>query len=630
MLSLMRKNAGSWMIKLVLFAIVVVFIFWGVGSFRSQNDAQVAKVNGESISYEQFRKAYNNLLEQYRRMYGGQVPEDMFKLLQPKETALNQLIDRTIMLQEADRLNIEVTDRELDENIRKIPAFQVDGAFNAQRATQLLAMNNYSPEEFRHNFKTDLRINKLRGLILDGVYVNDDEIRRWYDWYNAEINLEYVSFAPGSYSDFTLGEDEIKSFFEANRDDYKTEPQAKIRYLQLKPEQFASQVSATPEEIAEYYESHINEFTLPKTVEARHILLKLDSSADEKEAARKLELAEKIRTMAQNGKDFAELAKQYSEDATRDKGGYLGAFKRESMVKPFADQAFSMQAGEISPPVRTQFGWHIIKIEKINESRTETLSDATERIRSILINQKGRAAALEKAETLYDSVFDGDDLAAAAQAHGLTALTTDFFPRSKPPQTVGDPEQFASAAFKLEKMALSEVLEFGDGIYLLQVVDRIEAEVPPMEQVLGKVEADLLRERRDERAKSEAEALLTEVEKGTSFSEAVKQRKMTLHETGFFKRTGSIPELGYEPQLTQAAFRLTESRPIHDEPLKAKQAWHVIRLKERKSADGEGFAKEKETLSKQLDGRKKQNAVQQWVDDLKAQSQIETNRKLIQ
>lgn len=618
------------MIKVILFAIVVVFVFWGVGSFRSRNDTQVAVINGEGISYDQFRKTYNTLLEQYRRIYGAQISEDMFKLLQPKETALNQLVDRTVMLQEADRLDIQVTDRELDETIRKIPAFQVEGAFNAERATQLLAMNNYSPEEFRQNLKADLRINKLRGLIIEGVSVNDDEIRRWYDWYNTEINLEYVTFAPDRYSDMVLNEDELKTYYSAHQDAYKTETQAKVRYLQLKPEQFSSQVSVSPEEIAQYYETHQQQFVIPKTMEARHILLKLDSAADEQEVARKKELAEKIRAMAQNGKDFAELAKQYSEDNTRDNGGYLGVFDRESMVKPFADQAFSLQAGEISPPVRTQFGWHIIKAEKINEGRTDDLAAATERIRTDLITEKARALAMEKAENLYDNVFDGSDLAAAAEANGLKALDTEFFTRSKPPQDVGDPEQFANTAFRLEKMALSEILDLGDGIYLLQVIERREPEVPPLEQVVERVRADLLKERQNERAKSEAEALLAEVGKGTALSEAAVQRKLTLHETGFFKRTDSIPELGYEPQLTQSAFRLTVSKPLHEAPLKAKEAWHVIRLKERKPANEEGFAKEKEMLAKQLDEQKKQNAVQQWMADLKAQSRIETNQKLMQ
>jgi peptidyl-prolyl cis-trans isomerase D len=629
MLSLMRKNAGSWIIKGVLFAIVVVFMFWGVGSFQSSSDTQVAKVNGENISYEQYRKSYGNLLEQYRRAYGGQLSEEMLQILQPKETALNQLIERMILMQEADRLNIRVADNELDEAIRNIPAFQVEGVFNVEHATRLLAMNNYSIDEFRRSLKEDLRITKLRGLVLEGIFVTEDEIRRWYDWYNTEINLEYLNFAPERFSDITLSADEIKAYFDVHRDNYRTEPQTKVRYLQLKPEEFSSQVKVSDEEIARYYETYPNEFRTEKTVEARHILLRVDSSAEDQEVALKKELAEKIQAMAQESQNFAELAKQYSEDSTRDEGGYLGAFSREMMVKPFADQAFSMQAGEVSPPVRTQFGWHIIKVEKINEARTEDLASASDGIRSRLIAEKARAAAREKAETIYDNVFDGDDLLAAAQTYDLTARTTGFFTRGNPPEEVDEPERFADVAFGLEKMVLSELLELGDGIYLMQVIDRIASEVPPFESVAEKVKTDLYRQRQDERARSEAEVLLAEVAQGTSLSEAAEQRSLTLDETGLFKRTGSIPQLGYEPEIVQSAFKLTAADPLHEAPLKANQGWYVIRLKERRLPDAEGFQNEKDMLSNQLDINKKQSAEQQWMADLKARSQIETNQKLI-
>jgi peptidyl-prolyl cis-trans isomerase D len=630
MLSLMRKNAGNWIIKAVLFAIVVVFVFWGVGSFQTRNETQIAKVNGEGISYEQYRRSYTNLLEQYRRAYGGQVSEEMFKLLRPKETALNQLIERMIMTQEADRLNIQVTDSELDEAIRKIPAFQVEGLFDAEHATRLLAMNNYSTEEFRNSLKEDLRINKLRGLVLEGIFVTEDEIRRWYDWYNTEINLEYVNFAPERYTDVALNADEIKAYFDEHRDEYKTDPQAKVRFLQLKPEQFTSEVSVSPEEITRYYEMNPGEFKSEQTVEARHILIRVDSAADDQAVAQKKALAEKIYAMAKEGKDFSELAKEYSEDTTRDDGGNLGAFSRESMVKPFADQAFSMKAGEISPPVRTQFGWHIIKVEKVNAARTVEMAAASEDIRSRLVTEKARAIAMEKAETVFDNVFDGDDLSAAAQTYGLAARTTELFTRGNPPQDVGDPDRFAEVALGMEKMSLSEVLDLEDGIYLLQVIDRIEPEVPPLERVAEEVKADLLKQRQAERAKSEAEALLAEIAKGTPLSEAVTQRSLSLQETGLFKRTGSIPKLGYEPEIIQSAFKLSTAKPLHEVPLEARQGWYVIRLKDRRLPDGDGFAQEKDTLSNQLDVQKKQSAVQQWLADLKASSQIETNQKMLQ
>jgi peptidyl-prolyl cis-trans isomerase D len=166
---------------------------------------------------------------------------------------------------------------------------------------------------------------------------------------------------PQRYKDIEPTDEEIRNYFDQHKDTYKTDPQIKVRYLHVKPEDYADKVTVSEDDIQDYYEDNPEKFKSPKTVEARHILIKLnpDASAEEVENAR--QRSETVLDMAKEGQDFAELAKKYSEGPTKTQGGNLGAFRREAMVKPFADKAFSMKAGEISEPVRTRFGWHIIK-----------------------------------------------------------------------------------------------------------------------------------------------------------------------------------------------------------------------------------------------------------------------------
>jgi peptidyl-prolyl cis-trans isomerase D len=388
MLNLMRKHAGSLIIKIILFAIVVVFVLWGVGSVRSRKATQVAEINGEIITQQAYQQAYYRLVENYRRIYGDQYNDDLVKMLRPNEMALDQLINQVLMMQEADRLNIQIGEQELAEAIRAIPAFQNNGAFDYQRYNLLLSQNNLTPDQFEKERAEEIIAEKLRAVVLNGVTVTEDEARQWYDWFNAQVNLEYVLFAPTSYTDIQPAQDEVQAYFKEHADTYRSEPRIKVTYLHFHPDSYKSEVSIAAEQIAEYYSSHPNEFKTDKRVKARHILIKVDEGADEKTVEAKKAEAMKIYDMATAGQDFAELARKFSEGPSKDQGGELGWFTRDKMVEPFADKAFSMKSGEFSEPVRTRFGWHIINVEQTEEASSTSLESASEGIRLKLADDR--------------------------------------------------------------------------------------------------------------------------------------------------------------------------------------------------------------------------------------------------
>ena len=631
MLSIMRKQAGSWIIKVLLFAIVVVFVFWGVGSIRSRQATKVAEVNGKIISYAEYQQAYERLRNQYRRIYGDTLNEEMLKKLGLHEMALNQLVDRTMMLQEAKRLKIHIADRELDDFIFKVPAFQTNGTFDEARANLVLSQNRLTTADFRSSLREDMTINKLNALISEGAVASEPEAKEWYRWYNAEIDLNYVLFAPERYNDIHPGPQEVADYFKEHENDYRTEPKIKVRYLFFSPNAYKEGIKPTDEQIAEYYSDHPDEFKTEKTVEARHILFKVDANADPKTVAQKKEKAMEVYKMAKDGKPFDELAKKYSEGPTREQGGYLGTFSRDKMVQPFADKAFSMQPGEISEPVRTSFGWHIIKVEKVNPATTESLQAATARIRQKLIDLQARGAARKKAQTINENILDGDDLTAIAKKYNVPVKDTDFFPpKGLKDRDIENTAKFAEVAFGLDKMAISDVQDFEDGYYLLQVIDRDDPHVPALESVADRVKSDLIKSRQDDRAKQQAEALLAELKNKTDLTETAAKYGVEVEETGFFKRTGAIPQIGYDPQILQAAFELSSEKKVPDQVYHGKEGWYVLQLKDRKMPEENGFAKDKEMIISKLGDQKKQTVLQQWLADLKARSRIEINQQMIQ
>ncbi len=624
MLNVMRRNAQSWLIKLILGAIVIVFVFWGVGSFTDNQANRVAEVNGEPISVDAYRTAYNNMVEQYRQRFGGQLTEEMLEMLNIRGQVVDQLVSQSVLLQEAERQKLRVTDAELSESIAMIPAFQRNGAFDTQLYRNLLSRLRLTPEAFELNQRQQLLVQKVSDLVVSSAFVGPEEVRQRYDWEHVGVNLDYVLIDPAAYTDVTANAEEVAAYFEEQQAQYKTAPKVKARYVLFSPEDYASQVTLDPEEIEAYFTANPDEFREEKTVEARHILLKVSETADsETVEKRRLEAAE-IAAKARAGEDFAELAKTYSEGPTKAAGGNLGAFGRGAMVKPFADQAFSMQAGDISDPVKTQFGWHVIKVEKINPEKVDDLAAATPKIEQKLRDQKTKSLAFDTAESLYENVFTPEDFIQVANERGVTLVTTDFFDQGQGPDgDIPNKGAFAQAAFGLPENEVSEIIDLNSAYAILQVVAKQAAEVPPIETVRDRVEGDLIDQKREEKAKSVAEAILAAAKaEGNDLAKAAQSEGFSVNTTGVFKRNDSIPDIGYERDVIEAAFALTSEAPLGEAVFKASKGYYLIALKAREAADPDGFEEQKDTIQQRL-LQQKQNAVyEQWMAAAKARSEI--------
>jgi peptidyl-prolyl cis-trans isomerase D len=326
--------------------------------------------------------------------------------------------------------------------------------------------------------------------------------------------------------------------------------------------------------------------------------------------------------MAKEGQDFAALARQYSEGPTKTKGGDLGTFRREAMVKPFADKAFSMEAAEISDPVRTRFGWHIIKVEKINPAKTRSLDEAREEIQKTLQAERSRNLAYDEAEAVYDATFESQNLVDIAQERDLKILTTELFTQKSPPQEIKNAARFASAAFSLPINEVSDVQEFGDGYYLMEVVDKVPSKVPELKAVEDKVKKDVIKEKQDAKVLAEANTFLTELKNGQPFVTASQKFKLAPKKTGFFKRNGSIPTIGYEAEIARTAFKLSDHNQLPGEPIKGQKGYYVIRFRQRQEPASNGFEKEKAAIKERLLQQKTFKTIEAWLNRIKSESQI--------
>jgi peptidyl-prolyl cis-trans isomerase D len=618
----MRKHAGTWMIKVILGAIVVVFVFWGVGSYTSRRSGRVASVNGAIITLDDYRVSYRNLIEQVRQSFGNNLNEELIEMLQIRKRALDQLIDRSLMQQAAEKFKLTVSDEELSESIRNIGAFQTAGVFDSRRYINTLNSNKLTPETFEVQQRDALIIDKLQAFVAGNIKVTDLEAEQWYIWNNTEVDIDYVILEPQRYKDIEPTDEEIRNYFDQHKDAYKTDTQIKVRYLYFKPEDYADKVTVSEDDIQDYYESNPEKFKSPKTVEARHILIKLDPGANAEEVENARKRIETVLDMAKEGQDFAELAKKYSEGPTKTQGGKLGAFRREAMVKPFADKAFSMKAGEISEPVRTRFGWHIIKVEKVNPAKTASLSEARSDIINNLKADLSKNLAYDEAEAVYDEFFEGRDLDIIAEDRNLKILTTELFSQENPPKEIKNGARFSSFAFGLPVNEISGVQDFGDGYYLIEVTEKVPAQISELESVKAKVKEDLVKEKQDARARDEAETLLAGLKEGVSFAAVSEKFKLKPKKTGFFKRYDSIPTIGSERDMARTAFRLSDNEKLPKEVIKGQKGYYVINFRERQKPSLEGFEKERAQIKERLMQQKTAKTFDAWLKQLKKDSQI--------
>jgi peptidyl-prolyl cis-trans isomerase D len=627
----MRDNAGSWVIKLLLGAIVVVFVLWGVGSNQKSSNPEVANIEGQAISYSEFSKHYQQLVENLRRQFGNNLSEETLKALNLKEQALNDLVDRAVLIREAEAQGYRVSDEELLEYIRSIPAFQSNGRFDRSRYEQMLAQLRMTPESFEASQRDDLLIQKQSDLIARAAKVSQSEAVDWYRWQNASVKLAYVLFEPDQSAVADPGEEALKAYFEQNLDRYKTSPKRSAGYLVFRAADYRDQVRVAAEDVSIYYDEHRDEFAIPESIEARHILFKVDQDADPATVDAVQARAQAVYDQIVAGGDFAALAQAHSEEAsTGSKGGYLGTFTRGQMVKPFEEAAFALAPGQVSPPVRTQFGYHIIKVDQKTPAGTRSLAEADSKIRGQLTDRRAQALALEDAETAYDLSYENEDLAAVATQLGRTLQTTGLITRNTPVAGIADATAFGRVLFGLNAGGISEVQEIDGDYYLVQVEAIEESQVPALESVRARVVEDWKQAQGWEQAEVRAKAFLLALKEGSPIEALSAENDLALKTTGFFKSGEAIADIGYQPEMATAAFALTAQDPLPENPIRSNNGFYVFRLLERQEPEGDIEPAQLEQTQAQLLQRKQRQIFEDWMTAARARTEIKIDRAVLQ
>lgn len=634
MLRYLRENTGNWIIKFFLGIIVIVFVFLGVGSMNADKHNQVATVNDQAITFSEYRDAYQRMIQRLQQQFGTSLDEDLIKSLNVKQYAVNSLIDQKILEIEAQKLKIVVSDEELKQNLLSVKAFQKDGAFNMDLYKRVLGQNAMTPETFEAMQRNTIRNTKLQRMVINGITVGDQEAQAWYSFNNTKVGINYVLIDPVTFSDVFAGEEQIRSQYDDHHDLYMSEPKRKVAFLVFAPEDFEGQVKIDETSIRDFYDQNPARFTTPEQVEASHILIRVNENADEQTVAKAKEEALSVYEKAVKAEDFSELAKTYSQGPSAAGGGYLGRFDKTSMVKPFADAAFAMNAGDISQPVRTRFGWHIIKVTDRTPETVTPFETAKVQIAKELTASQVQDLTYNKADDAYDAVLDGDSFEQVALVAAKQPVNTPAFTvlgTELKGMGISDPGEFATTAFSLVDSEISEVKKIGNNYYLIHVLEQIDPKLLAYEDVKNEIAVKLTADLQKQAAKKAAASMLEKAgSDAASLEKLAGANHLKIESSKMFTRNEAVvPDITGSEAIAQAAFTLDEKNPVYKKVLEASGKFYIIGLKEKQTPDAAVIADNLDKVKLQLETRKQQDYYSQWLAGRKEKAEIRINTDII-
>ncbi len=634
MLESMRNHAQSWIAKVILGGVALSFVLWGVGDYFLGGQVQpVAEVDGSPIGQTEFVQAYERQLNNYRRMLGSNFSKELVRSLGLKDNTLQTMINRRLMLDEANKLGLTAPESMVIASVRQEAAFQSAGNFDPQRYRILTRNMGYAtPQDYEQDLKVNLLIDMLQKTIVDSARVSEQEVREQYERDYEKRVLAAVVVEPASLEkDITIDHDKALAWYEAHKDQYMSPLRVRLKLVDIDPLDMAKDLAVSKADLDKAYEENLQQYTRPEQRHARHILIKVSPDASEgvrKAAREKIEAALK---RVRSGEDFAKVAKEVSQDSSAKQGGDLGWFAQGAMVPQFDAQVFSMQPGEISDVVETQFGFHIIKLEGVKPREVLPLEKVKAELEAEIRRRMGADEAYQLSQDLDDALGMEDSLSAAAESVGLNVREIGPISQNEAfaEKALSDPA-IRNQVFSARPGDPIEIHETNDGHFIaFEIVERVQPQVLPFEKVAKRATDDARRDAARNKARELAEKIL-KAANGKNADELAQQFSLPKFISKPLRANGSGDQA---PWLTRsvldAAFRtakgqwLTSVQQVPD-------GLAVVQVQDVIPASEEEFQKQQDSIRQQV--KKSKGAVRfaRWMDSVREQHEIIVHPEVIE
>ena len=609
LLDRMRRHQ-SWL-KWSLALVVLAFIVFYIPDFLQQDNTAigassrelVAEVDGRPLTAGEFQQRYMAQVQAYRQQFAGALNAQLLRQLAVDQQILSQMVDEEVAVVEAERQGIRVSDDELAQQIFAIPGLQENGRFIGEARYEQLLRSQSPPmtkAAFEERMRRSLIIDRLRTALTDWMAVSDEELSREYRTRNERVKLQVVALTADAFrSQVTVSDADVAAHFEAHKAEYRVGEQRAIKYLLIDRDQARQKVTVPAGDIQRYYNANIQQYQTPEQIRASHILLKTEG----KDEAAVRAQAEAVLAQVKAGADFAELARKVSEDTSKEQGGDLDFFTRGRMVPEFENAAFAMAPGQTSDLVKSQFGFHIIRVTDKRAGSTRTLDEVRQQIQDQLQQEIADQQVTTRAQQLEARIKDPGDLTEAAGENGLMVQESGYFQQAGPVPTLGQAPQVAAQAFQLADGAVSGGLASPRGVVFITLAGKKDPFIPKLDEVKDRVREDTIRVRATELSRQRAGAVAGALKAAKDFAVAAKSQGLEAKDTELIARESALPDVGVSPQADRVIFAL----PVGgvSDPITTDTGTLVVKVLERDDVTPEEFQAAREEFRAQLLGERR-------------------------
>jgi len=512
MLTFIRDRAQGIISWIIIGGIIVVFSLFGLSDYIQNGGALVvANVNGTEISQREFQQAFYRQRDQMRQMLGKQYDSSIFDP-QIKKRVINELVDQELLLQNADDIGYRVSDATVAATIQNIEAFREEGVFSTEIYEQQVQAQGESTAAFEQRVRRMMLTGQLPTGLASTVLVTKADVDTAIRLQEQKRNVQYLVLPVKKYQDESVADEAaVNSYYESNPNQFKTPEKVRVEYVELSLASIAASMAKdappTEEQLREFFESTTGQYAAPEERQARHILIKVEEGSKEAVVNAAREKATDLLNKIKAGGSFEQLAKEHSDDpGSSDMGGDLGFFGRGIMEPDFEEAAFSLNKGDVSEPVLTSFGYHLIKVEQIRKPETKKY----EEVRGSLIPEFQKDAAERKYFDLADKLTNmayetPDSLSEVADQLELELKQSPFFGRSGGPGIFSNP-RIAAAAYSDDVLTQgynSEPLDVSENhVVVLRLHEHKEASLLSLETVQEEVKKQLIQAKAKEATKN--------------------------------------------------------------------------------------------------------------------------------
>ena len=552
MLQNIRDNSQGWIAKTIIGIIVALMAFTGIEAIfqaSGNNKQDVAKVNGEEITQTELSQAVDMQRRQLMQQLGKDFDASLLDEKLLRDAALKGLVDRKLLLQGAADSKFGFSEAALDQVILQTPEFQVDGKFNAERFDQVVRQLGYSRMQFRQMLTQEMLIGQVRAGIAGSGFVTDAEVLAF-----ARLEKQTRDFATVNIkadpAAVKLTDDEVKAYYDQHAKEFMTPDQVVIDYLELKKSSFFDQVTVKDDELQAAYEKETA--NLAEQRRAAHILIEVNDKVTEAQAKAKIE---DIQARLAKGEKFEALAKEFSQDpGSANNGGDLG-FAGPGVYDPdFETALYGLKQDQVSTPVRTTFGWHLIKLLGVEAPEVPSFASLKDKLTRELKAQQVEQRFVEATKQLEDAAFEASDLAQPASDLKLTVHTSAPFGREGG-EGVAANRAVVTAAFSpevLDEGANSSAIELDpETIIVLRAKEHLKPAQLPLENVAAAIRTQMTKERASAAAKARADELIASLRDGkTALDQPVDGQAWKVTEAA------TRGQESIDPAVLQALFRM--------------------------------------------------------------------------